>query len=202
MRRVLIAMLLAAIFGSTFAVAETPVTDVKPLNVATATAIVDVQRILQESTAAKSVQKQLEAHRAAFQKEISAEEKKLTELESQLKQDRAKISEEAYGVREQQLRQQFLTVEREVQARRRALDQAFNDAMGVVRTNLLAVVESLARSRGITLVLQKQQAMWHDHALDVTGEVLRQLDAKLANVAVDIKPQDQKKNEQNQATGN
>ncbi|MBI1273909.1 MAG: hypothetical protein GC131_07480 [Alphaproteobacteria bacterium] len=151
-------------------------------------AIVDVQRILQESLAAKDVQQQLEAQRAKFQQQISEEEKRLATAENTLKRDREKLTDDAYAVREQQLRRQFLEVERDVQSRRRALDQGFNESMGAVRTSLLSIVPKLAAERGANLVVLKQQALWFDDRLDITDEVLNRLNTKLKTVPVMIKP--------------
>lgn len=149
-------------------------------------AIIDVQRILQESLAAKSVQKQLETQRAKFQAEISDQEKQLQAADNQLKEARATTPTDASVLGEQQLRQRFTEVEREVQTKRHALDDAFATSMGIVRTNLLDVVQDVAKQRGITLVLLKQQALWHDPVLDMTGDVLNKLNARLIEVPVKI----------------
>lgn len=149
-------------------------------------AIIDVQRILQESLAAKSVQKQLEIQRAKFQAEISEQEKQLQAADDQLKEARTSTAPDSLATREQQLRLRFTEVERDVQTKRHALDDAFATSMGVVRTSLLDVVQEVAKQRGITLVLLKQQALWHDPALDMTGEVLNKLNAKLIEVPVKI----------------
>jgi Skp family chaperone for outer membrane proteins len=149
-------------------------------------AIIDVQRILQESLAAKSVQKQLEVQRAKFQAEISEQEKQLQAADDQLKEARTTTAPDTLATREQQLRLRFTEVERDVQTKRHALDDSFATSMGVVRTSLLDVVQEVAKQRGITLVLLKQQALWHDPALDMTGEVLNKLNAKLTEVPVKI----------------
>lgn len=155
-------------------------------------AIIDVQRILQESLAAKSVQKQLEAHRAKFQTEIEGEENGLRQAEHDLNKSRDQITADVYTEREQQLRQRFLSVERHVQARRKVLDQAFTDSMNVVRSGLLDIVNTVAHEHGANLVIVKQQALWADKALDVTDEVLGRLNHKLPQVAVKMATEDDK----------
>jgi Skp family chaperone for outer membrane proteins len=147
-------------------------------------AIVDVQRILQESLAAKSVQKQLEAQRAKFQNEIEGEENDLRQAEQDLAKEREKLAATAYGDREQQLRQRFSVVENHVQSRRKVLDQSFTDSMNTVRTALLDVVDKIAKGHGANLVIVKQQALWTDQPLDITDEVLKRLDQKLPQVNV------------------
>ncbi len=153
-------------------------------------AIIDVQRILQESLAAKSVQKQLETHRSKFQTEIEGEENGLRQAEQELSKSREQLASDVYADREQQLRQKFLAVERHVQARRKVLDQAFTDSMNAVRASLLAIVDTVAHEKGANLVLVKQQALWVDAPLDVTDEVLRRLNAKLPEVTVKMAPED------------
>jgi outer membrane protein len=153
-------------------------------------AIVDVQRILEESLAAKSVQKQLETRRAKFQSEIEGEENGLRQAEQDLSKSRDQIAADLYADREQQLRQRFLVVERHVQARRKVLDQAFTDSMNAVRAALLEIVDTIAHEHGVNLVLVKQQALWVDKPLDVTDEVLARLNAKLPEVAIKMAPED------------
>jgi Skp family chaperone for outer membrane proteins len=153
-------------------------------------AIIDVQRILQESSAAKSVQKQLEVQRAKFQTEIEGEENGLRQSEQDLSKSRDQLAADVYADREQQLRQRFLAVERHVQARRKVLDQAFTDSMNAVRASLLAIVDAVAHERGVNVVLVKQQALWVDAPLDVTDEVLKRLNAKLPELTVKMAPED------------
>ena len=147
-------------------------------------AIVDVQRILQESMAAKSVQKQLEAQRAKFQNEIEGEENGLRTAEQDLAGQRDKLAATAYSDQEQKLRQRFSTVENHVSARRKVLDQAFTDSMNTVRDALLGVVDKVAHEHGANIVIVKQQALWTDQPLDITDEVLRRLDQTLPQVNV------------------
>lgn len=151
-------------------------------------AVIDVQRILEESLAAKSVQRQLESQRAKFQAEISDEEQSLRRAEGELTKSRDTVRPEIYADKEQQLRQRFLSVERHVQAKRKTLDQSFTDSMNVVRKNLLDIVGVLAHERGANLVVVKQQVLWSDKGMDITDEVLARLNKALPQVAVKVEP--------------
>lgn len=154
-------------------------------------AIVDVQRILQESLAARSVQQQLEDQRSKFQTEIAAEEAELRKAEQKLAKLRDAPQTEAYAEQEQQLRQRFLTVERHVQARRKALDQAFTDSMSSVRKGIVDIVGSVAKERGVNLAIVKQQVIWNDQNIDITDEVLSRLNKELPSLQVKILPDDE-----------
>lgn len=153
-------------------------------------AIIDMQRILQESLAAKNVQKQLEVQRAKFQTQIEGEENGLRQSEQELSKSRDQLAADVYADREQQLRQRFLAVERHVQARRKVLDQAFTDSMNAVRSSLMTIIDTVAHERGVNLVIVKQQALWVDTPLDVTDEVLKRLNTKLPELTVKMPPEE------------
>ncbi len=190
-KRLLLAVLLALLSGAGSAwAAEAPAAP--PKVAATRLAVIDVQRILQESLAARSVQKQLEAQRAKFQAEISSREQELHTANEELKAAREQGGDAAAPAgleqREQQLRERFVAIERDVQSKRHALDEAFNSSMGVVRGSLLQVVQELAAEQGVAAVLLKPQLLWHDPALDLTTTVLQRLNERLQNVPVKIEP--------------
>jgi outer membrane protein len=149
-------------------------------------AVVDMQRILEESLGAKSVQQQIEAQRAKFQSEISGEEGDLRQAEKDLVKLRDTVAPDVYADKEQQLRQRFVGVERHVQTRRKALDQAFTDSMNVVRKSLLDIVGAIAGERGCNMVIVKQQAIWSDKSMDITSEVLARLNKDLPSVPVKV----------------
>ena len=77
-----------------------------------------------------------------------------------------------------------------MQARRKVLDQAFNDSMNAVRSNLLNIVNAVAHEHGANLVLIKQQVLWTDKVLDVTDEVLGRLNKDLPQVTIKMAPEE------------
>ena len=152
-------------------------------------AIVDVQRILQESSASKSVQKQLDAQRSKFQTEIGKEENSLRQAEQELANQRSQLTAAAYSEKEQQLRQRFSTVENHVSTRRKVLDQSYTDAMAAVKRALLDVVSGVAHEQGVNLVIVKQQGLWTDQPLDITDVVLKRLDEKMPKIDIATPPE-------------
>jgi outer membrane protein len=192
MTRALI-IFMAALFSTTVLAAEPPA---KPAAAPAAAAIpspilvVDVKRVLDESKASVSVQKQMEARRSAFQSEIAEKEKDIRTQEQELVQMRGKTEESAYAEKENQLRQKFRDVEKYVQDRRQLLEQATTSSLGRVRSVLLQIVTDIARKRGAHTVLVKQQVLWSEDALDITDQVLESLNRQLPDVQVAVEPAD------------
>ncbi len=149
-------------------------------------AVVDVQKILHESTAAKSVPQQLDARRKSYQAQIDADEKKLAEAGQKLQQERASLTEEQFKQRVTQFEEQRKKAIQSAQARRQALDESFNDAFSNVRKTMAQIIADIASAKGATVVLDKGQVVVVESGLDISSEVLTQLNTKLPRVDVKV----------------
>ncbi|EWY42146.1 membrane protein [Skermanella stibiiresistens SB22] len=149
-------------------------------------AVVDVQLIMQESVAAKSIHKQLDAQRQTYQKEIAKQEDKLRGAEQELGRQRADLPPDAFEQKRREFEQQVAEVQRSVQTRKRVLDQAFNESMKKLHDGMLQVVAEVAGEQKASLVLAKQQVVLAEKSLDLTNPVLERLNKKMPTVAVTV----------------
>lgn len=149
-------------------------------------AVVDVQGIMRAAKAAKSVHDQIETRRGAYQDEVSAEEKRLRLTEQDLAQQRAVLAPDAYQQKVRDFQSQVSEVQRQVQLRKRQLDEGFARAMNEVRKSLVSVVAEIAEERGIKLVLFKSQIVIAEKSLDVSDETLQRLNERLPTVEVEL----------------
>jgi len=153
---------------------------------ASVVAVVDVQFILQEDAASKSIQKQLEAQRETYQNEISKQEDRLRAAEQELNRQRSIVSPDEFAQQRREFEQQVADVQRTVQARKRVVDQAFNESMTKVRDAVLQIVTEVAGEQKATLVLAKQQVVLAEKSLDLTSTVLERVNKKLPSVPVTV----------------
>jgi Skp family chaperone for outer membrane proteins len=149
-------------------------------------AVVDVQRIMQESEAAKGISQSFNDLRESYQKEISALEDKLRKSEEELRKQQTVLAPDALVAKRRDFEKQVADVQKVVQNRKRGLDVSLNEAMGVVQKTMLDVVAEVAGERGANLVLARHQFVLIDTALDVTGTVLERVNKKLPKVALNI----------------
>lgn len=152
--------------------------------------VVDVQRCLQLSVAAQGIQKQLDAQRAIYQAQIAKEEDKLRVVEQDLTNRRPEMSQDAFTQQQRAFEQRVADVQHAVQERKGALDEAYNQAMGTVRSTLLQIVADIASEQKASIVLSKQQVVLVEKNLDFTDTVLARLNKKLPQVTVKIPPLD------------
>lgn len=148
--------------------------------------IVEVQAIMREATAAKSLQGQIEARRTQYQIEISAEEERLRGMEQELARQRSILSPEAYAKRRRDFEGDVAAVQRTVVDRRRELDQAYAGGVRVLQIEVTKIIEEIATKKGITLVLPQAQTLYVDKELRISREVLKRLDERLPDVKLEF----------------
>jgi outer membrane protein len=148
----------------------------------TVAAVIDYQRILRDAAAARSIRDQIEARRKGYQEEISKDEQRLHEIDKEFAKQRSVLSPEAFADKRRQFEQDVAEVQRKVQERRRELDRLSAAALNEVKQALIAIVTSIAEERGFNLVLPSSEVLFFGRSLDLTEEVLAQLDARLPQV--------------------
>ena len=149
-------------------------------------AIVEIQAIMGDAAAAKSIKAQIEAKRATYQAEISSEEARLRDLEQELARQRSVLSPEAYAKRRREFEGDVAAVQRIVVDRRRELDQAYAGGVRRLQLELSNIIAEIAAERGITLVVPEAQTLFVDKSLRISREVLQRLDERMPDLALEF----------------
>lgn len=147
-------------------------------------AVVDIQRIMRESSATKSITTQIETQRNSYQQQITKQENDLRNAEQELNKQRTIISPEAFAERRRAFEQRVGNLQRDVQNRKRELDKSLNSATITVQNALRDIIGALVTERKYTLILIKSQTAYNAPEMEVTEEVLKRLNAKLPSVKV------------------
>jgi outer membrane protein len=148
--------------------------------------VIDFKEIMRESTAAKDIRTQIEAKRSQFQKEISAREGVLRKNDQELMKQKAILSPDAFEAKRREFQKEVSNVQREVQMRRVQLDSAYNKAIEKVQVSVDGIVRGLADDMGFDLALPASQVIFASDSLNLTKEVMAQLNKQLPKVAVVI----------------
>ncbi|WP_372006746.1 OmpH family outer membrane protein [Tistrella mobilis] len=143
----------------------------KPLSVA----VVDVQKVMEETSAAKSLQEQLGKVRAGFRDGIAKDEEALRKEQEDLQKQRSLLSPEAFQKRREEFERKYGEMQKAVAERRRSFDETSARAQMAIDQAFLQVLANLAEERGYTLVLPRQTTILVDNSLDVTDEVIQRM---------------------------
>jgi len=146
------------------------------------TAVIDIQRILRESTAAQSVRSQLDERRGKLRDEFAKLENELRSAEQELERQRSVLSADAFEEKRHAYERRVGDAQRKADTSRRQLDNAFQGALKQIQTAMLQVAEGVAQQMNLDLVLPRSQVIFVAQDLDITDPVLKGLNAKLPSV--------------------
>jgi Skp family chaperone for outer membrane proteins len=148
--------------------------------------IVDLPQVLHDSKAGKGVQATLSQESQAYSKEVARQEDDLQRMRADLQRQQTALSQSAFDAKAKTFQLHYQELDRSVQAKRQALQNAYNDAMLKVEKAALDIIGQLAKERGANLVLAKQATILQPATSDITGEVVARLDKSLASVDVAV----------------
>jgi Skp family chaperone for outer membrane proteins len=149
--------------------------------------VVDMNRVIQESNAGRSIQKQIEEHAKALQADVQKIEDELKGKDAELRRQRTILSQQAFEEQRQAVERRVNEAQRTVQEKQGALQKAQNDAVGVLLDNAREIISTLAAEKKAQLVLSRQQILLlANNDLETTNIVVERLNAKLPNVTVTV----------------
>ncbi len=147
-------------------------------------AVIDYQRLLRESDAARSIRAQVETQRQAYEAEVEAERQRLAEADRQLDEQRGSLPPDAYRERLRAFEADVAEVQRLVQERRRQLDGASSAAFQRIRDTVVQIIDALSDRYRFNLVLPRSEVLVFAPEIDLTGEVMVELNERLPRVDI------------------
>lgn len=150
----------------------------------TTIAIVDTQKILEQSSAAKKIREQIDKKAEEFKADSSKKEDYFKKKYEDLEKQKTVLSKEAFEKKNAELSKEFGEAQQKVQESRGKLDKGYMEAMQKFDGAFIDVVKEVAAKKGSKVVLQKVQTIYSDNSLDITDDVLEAVNKKMASVDV------------------
>ena len=147
---------------------------------------IDLVEVLRQSTATSSVRALLDEKRAQFQEEFAAREVDLMAREKALQSKRDVMSAEAFGEEVRLFQAEVADVQREIQRKRKSLDNAFQQAQDKLRGLALEIVGDVAKERKLDLVLNRDNVLIFRNQLDLTTIVLERLNERTKDARFEV----------------
>lgn len=144
--------------------------------------IVDVQRVITNSEAGKSLQKQAEQRRSQIQGDLVAKEKQLRSERDQLYAARANMAPADFQKQDMALQEKVKVWRQEGEQKRKEFEKSYNNAQKTIFQTLQKVIGDIAVQRKLTLVLNKSVVIVSAQAWDLTDSALAQLNKVLPSV--------------------
>ena len=147
-------------------------------------AVVDVEHILSATKAAKSIKAQVKKKRDSFLDEVKSEEEKLRKEQKSIESKRSEMTQEQLVAKAQEFEKRRLEARSKIQERKATLDKAYGVAMNKLTQAIFEVCQKIADQKGIDLVITRQNIIVGNMSLDITKEVVEQLDKTMPNISL------------------
>ncbi len=147
-------------------------------------AVIDMQRILREASAARDAGRQIAQYRDSYKAQIAKEEDALRQEDEQLRRQRTILSQEAFNTKRQEFQRKVTDVQRRVQDRRKALEQALAEVRRKLGQTVSKIVTDLANQKKFHIVIDRSQVVFVAPSVEITSDVLAVLDRTMATISV------------------
>ncbi len=146
-------------------------------------AVVDSQRILNDSNAGKSALARLEARSKEIQNELQKRDKEINDLENKLTTQRLTLSSDALEKLGSDLQKKRTERQRFVEDSQRELLNLRNRLFNQIRNEVVPIIQEIGKEKGYTLIvdLLDSGAIYWDRAIDITQEVIKRYNQKKAS---------------------
>jgi outer membrane protein len=161
-------------------------------------AVVNIQQIMKDSTAAKMVHDKVEDKQKSFQTELTKRDEELQKEDKDLAGQRGALSKDAFEEKSRAFRKKVTDVQKDVQTKKITLDNAYGHALAEIQKAVSEIVADLAKEKGFLLAIPMEappswQILYADNKLDISSEVLERLNKKLPKVDVKFEAPTEKK---------
>ena len=147
---------------------------------------IDLVEVLRQSQATDTIRAVLDEKRAQFQGEFTAREVELMAREKTLQGKRDVMSKEAFDEEVRLFRAEVADIQREIQQKRKSLDNAFQQAQDKLRELAVEIVGDVAKERKLDLVLNKNNVLIFRNQLDLTDIVLERLNERTKDARCEV----------------
>jgi Skp family chaperone for outer membrane proteins len=146
--------------------------------------VISVPDVMRNSSAYQSVDKELATRRQKLNEDVQKEQTALRDLGQQLANERAKMTADQIRARERELQDRIAASRRKFADRNRVIQEAGQYALAQIERTLRVVVQQVAVSHGMNLVLHAPQVALNTPEFDITQQVVQELNKVQPSVTI------------------
>jgi Skp family chaperone for outer membrane proteins len=166
------------------AVISTPSIAQDTTKAALSIAIIDINGVLEQSTAIKKIRAIIDEENKKFLASTDEEQQSLRSEELKLEAQRDILSETEFNLRLKQFQDRVAVLQQKLQRQRREFDASLQQANEQLRKLLYQIIAEITKENGYTLVIQKQNIVLYDLSIDISDEALLRLNERTKDMTV------------------
>lgn len=146
--------------------------------------VLGVPEIMRACAAAQEVERVIGERRQKLNDDAQKEQAAWRDLQQQLVSQRSTLTPDQIRTKERELQERITNAQRQFRERNRVIQEAAQFALAQIERTLVAVIRQVAESRGMNLVLHRNQVALNVNEFDLTEQVATQLNKILPTVVI------------------
>jgi Skp family chaperone for outer membrane proteins len=146
--------------------------------------IISIPDIMRAASAAQQVEHVVGERRQQLNQDVQKEQAVWREMQQQLANQRTSLTPEQIRAKERDLQERITDAQRKFRDRNRIIQEAVQYSLAQIERTLSAVVQQVAASHGMNVVLHRSQIALNMSDFDVSQEVVNQLNKILPSVLI------------------
>jgi len=146
--------------------------------------VLDVDKIIQESSAVVDIQKKVDAKKIAYETEINKKQSQLEAEQKKLEDKKITLSKEAFEKEVKGFEAKVDDLKTYIDRKQNSLKKASIDAMSKVNDKVKTIVSDIAKEKELDTIIPASQTLYFKDELDITADVLSRLNKKITKVEV------------------
>ncbi|CAI3948402.1 OmpH family outer membrane protein [Commensalibacter communis] len=155
--------------------------------------VISVPDVMRQSVAAREAEKVLVERRDQLQKDVQKEQKAWRAEQQQIQAKAKTMTDAQLQERGRKLQARVMNAQKDFRNRSRIIQESAQVAFGQVERELILLIQNVAESHNMNLVLHREQVALSVNELDISNEVAKELNKNLSSVfipAADVDPEE------------
>lgn len=144
--------------------------------------VLGVPDIMRASSAAQQVEKTIGERREKLNEDAQKEQTAWRDLQQALANQRTGLSADQVRTKERELQERITNSQRQLRDRNRFIQESAQVGLAQIERTLIGVIRQVAESRGMNLVLRREQVALNINEFDITEQVVEQMNKVMPGV--------------------
>ncbi len=146
--------------------------------------ILDVEKVVKESSAMRDIQAKVSKKQDEYQKEVTKKQDELEAEQKRIEGKRNVLSKEAFEKESKSFEKKVDDLKTFVDKKQNSLKKASLDSMSKVNDKIKDIIADISKEKELDIIIPAAQTLYYKDDLDISDEVLKRLNKKITKVDV------------------
>lgn len=150
--------------------------------------VIDIRQIMTKLLVVQDINAQVKSLEEKIKIEFKNKEGRLKNEKEQIERQKVLVTPKIFAQKQKDFNLKAQGFRRDIEDKSRRLQQARAVALTEVRESMIPIARVIMTKYGATIVFDQNELLFADKSLDLTPEVIEELNKKLSKVVVNLPP--------------